>query len=86
MLRVGVTIKQIENKHLQNLINFSNLNHLGGHKKIRGELPPNALPWLWVWDTVVVQTSSPLRRLAYTVKCQEKGSYRSRTTEDARYG
>jgi len=21
---------------------------LGGHKKLREELPPNALPWLWL--------------------------------------
>jgi len=34
-------------------INFSSLNHLGGHKKIWASLPPIAPPWLraW-WDTV----------------------------------
>jgi len=47
MLRVGVTIKQIENKHLQKFNNFTSLNHLGEHKKNFGrhcpECPPVAM-------------------------------------------
>jgi len=42
MFRVGVTIKQIENKAFAKLINFSSLNHLGGHKQNLGSLPLNA--------------------------------------------
>jgi len=52
MLRVGVTIKQIENKHLQKFNNFTSLNHLGEHKKILGGTAPNAPPWLWACATV----------------------------------
>jgi len=39
MLRVGITLKQIEDKHVQKCINFSSLNYLVGHKKIWGHCP-----------------------------------------------
>jgi len=70
MLRVGVTIKQIENKHLQNLLIFL-LKHSGGHKKIGGKhcprMPPVTtglldsafanLQWtiLWIYSLKLVQ-------------------------------
>jgi len=41
MLRVGVTIQQIENKHLQNLLIFRVLIIWGCTKKIGEALPPN---------------------------------------------
>ena len=53
MLRVGVTIKQIENKPLQNLIFFRVSIIWGGHKKNWRALPPNAPPWLRTWGWVL---------------------------------
>jgi len=42
MLRVGVKIEQIENKHLQNWLIFRVWIIWGGTNKIWGALPPNA--------------------------------------------
>jgi len=42
VLWVGVTIKQIKNEHLQNLLVFRVWIIWGGTKKIGGSLPPNA--------------------------------------------
>jgi len=42
MLRVGVTVKQIENKHLQKRLIFR-------VRIIWGALSPNALLWLRAW-------------------------------------
>ena len=50
MLQVGVTIKQIENKHLQNLLIFRVWIIWGGTKEIWVVLPPNAPPWLRACD------------------------------------
>jgi len=41
MLLVGVTIEQIENKHLHNLLIFRVLIILGAQKKFWEALPPN---------------------------------------------
>ena len=41
MFRVGVTIKQIENEHLQNMLVFWAWIIWGGTKNIWGALPPN---------------------------------------------
>jgi len=49
MLRVGVTIKQNENKHLQNWIIFR-VWIISGHKKIwEGGTSPECPPWLRAW-------------------------------------
>jgi len=52
MLQVGETIKQIENKHLQNLLIFRGWIIWGGAQKIWGHTAPNAPPWLRACDTL----------------------------------
>ena len=48
VLRVGVTIKQIENEHLQNELVFRVWIIGGGHKNL-GDTAPECTPWLQAW-------------------------------------
>jgi len=55
MLRVGVTIKQIENKYLQNLLIFRAWTIWGGQKKFGGHCPESP-PWLRACTTPSTQS------------------------------